>query len=757
MFQSPAGFLGISVVLLILALVMPSATWGVDLPESTAESIDAASPLAEARAAYYFALAKLLAEGADYEGALEAFEKALDLDPQDPYIFIEAARFDTNLAQLSRSPQYQERYLDLAADHVEQARQLAPGNSDVLRAYADVHLRLGRQRPASMALAQGAYEAVREAGEADFNVLTSLGQIYLWSQQHDKALEVLGDAAGRFPENRIVQTMLVEAQLASDNPDQTADAMLRLLQLEPESLDPRLRLAQLYGERGDHAKALATLQEAPEQLSERPRLRQAIARELHLLGRSAEASEILDGLAETYENSAAFHRLRAAVLGALLAHDLAADKLERALELEAEAGLERRAQDDLLLARVYERSGRDADAVTRLNDAISVAPATERGQLRLGLAGIHQRWGRPAAARSVLEEALADATLPAVRRAAVAQVLVEQQLDAEAVDEALAIADRVESELATAGEEDVARQLTLSLLVALADEEQHDQLLERLNALPPLPDPAQERAVLQLRAGALAGLGEVDEALDVLDEVGDSNARPILAERLRILFEGGRETEAARMIEALAAEGDLDERFFLARVLQREERHADAVPMLEAVLAERPDDQATLFSLGAAYERTGQLDAAESTFLKLLDQSPDDPQALNYLGYMWAEQGRNLERALEMIERAVAAAPDQAAYVDSLGWVLHKLGRDAEAVPHLEWAARLSGTDPTVHDHLGDVYRALGRPDEAIEQYRVALDLGAEDPQSIESKLEALGAPSEPDAAELESDGLPPL
>ncbi|MEO1368758.1 MAG: tetratricopeptide repeat protein, partial [Acidobacteriota bacterium] len=131
-----------------------------------------------------------------------------------------------------------------------------------------------------------------------------------------------------------------------------------------------------------------------------------------------------------------------------------------------------------------------------------------------------------------------------------------------------------------------------------------------------------------------------------------------------------------------------------------------------------------------------------------------------YLGYTWAERGENLDEALGLIQRAVAADPDNGAYVDSLGWVYYQLGRFHEARPHLEWAARLEPDDATVHEHLGDLYAALGERELSRAAYRRALEIlgvaaeaavergreaEADDVAGaarIEGKLDALDAPA---------------
>ncbi|MEM6375635.1 MAG: tetratricopeptide repeat protein, partial [Pseudomonadota bacterium] len=103
-----------------------------------------------------------------------------------------------------------------------------------------------------------------------------------------------------------------------------------------------------------------------------------------------------------------------------------------------------------------------------------------------------------------------------------------------------------------------------------------------------------------------------------------------------------------------------------------------------------------------------------------------------------------LDEALSMIERAVESRPDSGYIVDSLGWVLYRLGRYEEAVEHMERAAELMPVDPVVNDHLGDVLWAVGRQTEAKFQWRRALSFITDDtslqdidPDRIRRKLDA--------------------
>src|SRR5690606_14561350 len=101
---------------------------------------------------------------------------------------------------------------------------------------------------------------------------------------------------------------------------------------------------------------------------------------------------------------------------------------------------------------------------------------------------------------------------------------------------------------------------------------------------------------------------------------------------------------------------------------------------------------------------------------------PDDDGANNDLGYLWADENQHLQRARRMIQLAVAAQPDNAAYRDSLGWVLYRLGRYGEALVELQKAAGEPSADGTVLEHLGDTYEKLGRLGEAKNAWSKALE-----------------------------------
>jgi len=145
------------------------------------------------------------------------------------------------------------------------------------------------------------------------------------------------------------------------------------------------------------------------------------------------------------------------------------------------------------------------------------------------------------------------------------------------------------------------------------------------------------------------------------------------------------------------------------------------------------------FQVGAALERKGDRVQAAKYFEKCLALSPDFDEAQNYLGYMWAEHGENLEQARDLIARALKAEPDNAAYLDSMGWVMFKLNQPREALDYmLKAVAASEEPDATLYDHLGDIYAGLKEHDKAQEAWRKSL--AVEPSGQVQKKLDALKA-----------------
>ncbi|MFH1686679.1 MAG: tetratricopeptide repeat protein [bacterium] len=140
-----------------------------------------------------------------------------------------------------------------------------------------------------------------------------------------------------------------------------------------------------------------------------------------------------------------------------------------------------------------------------------------------------------------------------------------------------------------------------------------------------------------------------------------------------------------------------------------------------------------LMALGSAQEQNHLEAQARSTFEQLLRLAPQYAPALNYLGYMLADRGTQLEYAETLVKQAVDLDPNNPAYLDSYGWVRYRQGDFGEALIYLRQAAELDN-DPTILDHLGDAFRETGDPDSARHYWQKALDQDPEN-EAIKEKL----------------------
>lgn len=203
--------------------------------------------------------------------------------------------------------------------------------------------------------------------------------------------------------------------------------------------------------------------------------------------------------------------------------------------------------------------------------------------------------------------------------------------------------------------------------------------------------------------------------------------------RAESLHRMARNDEAVEALKALTrrAPEATDAHIALGDLLRRTERFSEAAKAYDSAVrlieADGRSNWALLYQRGIAYERSHEWEKAEADFFAALELQPDQPLVLNYLGYSWLEKGVNLDRAMEMIRKAVDQRPDDGYIVDSLGWGYYLLGDFPNAASELERAVELQPVDPVINDHYGDALWRVGRRMEAEFQWKRALSFDPDD------------------------------
>jgi len=284
--------------------------------------------------------------------------------------------------------------------------------------------------------------------------------------------------------------------------------------------------------------------------------------------------------------------------------------------------------------------------------------------------------------------------------------------------------------------------LKMQKVIILWELQRFDEALKVILALErELPDSDR----VSFMAGiALAKANRRKEASGRFERI--QNESPLKSDAMKqqavMLKEDGDLNGAVALLRLLSSRKDSDVSVYLlwGELLADESRFTEALAAIDSGLIRFPGDIKLLFSKGAYFERTGDKRSAESVFRELITRDPNNAAALNFLGYMFAEQGINLDEAEELIQRALKIQPDNGGYMDSLGWVYFQKKQYHRALETLERAVTLEKDEGVIWEHIGDALIALGDKQKALVKYREALRLKNDprDEARIKKKYESL-------------------
>lgn len=249
-------------------------------------------------------------------------------------------------------------------------------------------------------------------------------------------------------------------------------------------------------------------------------------------------------------------------------------------------------------------------------------------------------------------------------------------------------------------------------------------------------------------ADAYFELGRIEEQRGDYAKASDwysrvSGEERYLTAQLRkgvILAKAGETTTLAQHFEALRRDqpqNSINLYLAEAEALREAGRYQDAFDALDRGLVLHPNDKELLYARALAAEKLDRLDILEQDLRAILAVDPKNGQALNALGYTLADRTDRHQEALAYIEQALAVLPDDAAVLDSMGWVQYRLGNHAKALEYLRRAYQ-ANPDAEIAAHLSEVLWVTGQREEARRIWREALKKNPDSSHLLELK-EKLG------------------
>ncbi len=238
------------------------------------------------------------------------------------------------------------------------------------------------------------------------------------------------------------------------------------------------------------------------------------------------------------------------------------------------------------------------------------------------------------------------------------------------------------------------------------------------------------------------GKKDSDRAIELLQKIPESNNYYDRALRFmaHLRFDAGQEDQSHTLMEKGRALFPEQKEFYTldASFFEEENNLKRAKELLDIAAAMWPDDTDIRFQQGVLLDKSGKKKQALQLMEEIASSDPENAEALNYIGYTLAEEKRDLQRAHDLISRALALKPDNGYIRDSLAWLYYHMGKLDLAFREIKQAVLTADSDPIIWEHYGDIAAKLGNKPEAQKGYTNALKFEAKDKDAIRKKLQAL-------------------
>ncbi len=603
----------------------------------------------------------------------------------------------------------------------------------------------GRSELANKAIEE--YRAAIDADPTSAYLTSGLAELYAKTGRIRDAVVEAQDIIKRNPNNLEARRLLGRIYLRSLGDMQAgsgSESVLKLaieqyeqiIRLQPDSMDDHLLLGRLYRLNNDLQKAESEFKTAVKLQPDSEEAVTTLAYLYNELGDTARAAQVLSAVPSTGRSAKLYSALgytyeqqkqyKNAIEAYRHAIELDRDNLDAIRGLaqnllndgQAEAALEQYkviadanpedAQTYVRIAEIYRKQGKFDLALESLKKAESMVQ--DSVEVPYNIAAIYQAQGRYDEAVPIMRDLLKKSEKPDGKysngeksnRAVFLErlgTIYREQGNNQAANETF------RQIVALGGDENIERgyqEIIDTWREAKEWQKATDTAKEAVQKLP------SSRELKMVLAAQQADMGQADKAL----------------KDVRAMLKGDASSNSNSNSSSNSNSDDRQVYITLAQMNTRLRRFSDAEQALDKAeqLSSKADDKEYVWFLrGSTFEREKRYAEAEEQFKKVLASDPEHASALNYLGYMLADQNTKLEEALGYIKRAVDLDPANGAYLDSLGWAYFRLGKYELAEDNLLKASQKINTDPTVHDHLGDLYQKTGRLKLAATNWERAL------------------------------------
>ncbi len=515
------------------------------------------------------------------------------------------------------------------------------------------------------------------------------------------------------------------------NKEQLADAidlMGKVGALDPDSGFIQRELALLHLKNKAPQKALNVLQKAIEKHPEDISL-------LNIYGRLLEEKNDLEGAAQIYEKILAIDPLQQNAylfLGGVYSqleqkHKAAAVYRKMVKKFpEAYAGY-------FFLGRIYQQQGKRSSAEKMFLKTLSIKHDLEEPKFEL--VSIYLSSGKPDKAIDMYRDLLE--ANPKNIKAAMGLALLYSDTGKTAE------AGGLFSDLGRQSLSDL--QVVREIVRIYIDLKKFNEAVVILKGI--LESGSANRDLYYLLGIAHEGLGDSDRAILEMEKISpEDRFFQDAVVRVAFLYQDQKKHNKAikHMQQAIVGSPDKPEFYFYLGTLYEEAGALeDALDVLLRGQAKDPENIKIQFRLGVVHDKMGNKDESIRAMKRVIQLDASYASALNYLGYTYADMGKNLDEAERLIEKALKLKPDDGYIIDSLGWVYFKQGRYVEALETLIKAVGIVPDDPIILEHLGDAYLKQEKRAKALESYKRALQVKEKDREALENKIQELkGGPA---------------